>query len=149
LVWRYFTDRVETIGLGRPAIIATPLATGFSGRDHAYIPVELRTTKYHPIPSAVKSQGIVDTGISMTCIPDKLIAQLGLQPVDRVTIATPIGIREVNAYFVDISIEKLLVSDIRAIGTEFDHVLLGRDSLKGFTVVLEPSGVVTLYETTK
>jgi len=40
-------------------------------------------------------------------------------------------------------------SGTRVIGLDIDHVLLGRDALKGFTVVLEASGAVVLYDTTK
>jgi predicted aspartyl protease len=119
-----------------------------SGRNIAYIPIELRVQIGSTV-NAVKAQGIVDTGADMTCVPLKVIEQLGLNPIGAIDIATPNGIVSTDYYCIDIAFERILLPRVSVIGINIDLVLLGRDSLKGFTVVLEPSGAVVLYETTK
>jgi hypothetical protein len=124
-----------------------PLASGSSGTNFAYISVELRTQN-GAVVNAVKAQGIVDTGANMTCIPLKLIAQLGVQPVGSTGIQTLSGYCEVSFYAIDIAIERLLLPGMRVVGVEgTDLVLLGRGLLKGFPVVLEATGAVVLYDT--
>jgi hypothetical protein len=126
-------------------LIATPLATGFSGTNVAYIPIEL-TAAGDSIASPVKAAGIVDTGAEITCIPMKLLQQLAIPPTGFIAVATPNNAQTVPTYTIDIRIKRLLLPKVRVVGLEIDYVLLGRDSLKGFTVQLEPSGAVVLYD---
>ena len=148
LLRRYFSDPPGIAGLGRPVLIATPLASGFSTREIAFLPVEVRVKTESGLASA-KTKGILDTGADMTCVPKAIIMALKAQPTGKTQVATPNGLSELFTYAVDLRIDRLELSSVHVIGIDFEHVLLGRESLKGFTVVIDPGGGVSVYEAPK
>jgi predicted aspartyl protease len=150
---RYFRDQPGAIGLGRPVIIVPRPPRGFSGGeaggDAALIPLVITVGADSDLRS-VHAEGIVDTGASITCVPTRVLVALGATKMGKITVSTPAATNsEVFTYLVSISIEHLLIRKIIVIGLEFDYVLLGRDALKEFTVVLDPSGTVRLFDSAK
>ena len=87
-----------------------------------------------PRPEPVVSNGMVDTGASVTCVDEAIVKRLGLPPIGSTTVSTPSGNNEVLQYVVDIRLDGsqsrhetvVLALPLSTIGV---GALIGRDLL--------------------
>jgi predicted aspartyl protease len=85
-----------------------------------------------------KIEAKLDTGASMSTIPNRVIEKLGLMPQSTVEVSGFEGPpEERETYFVNMIIEDLFYDIVEVIKTSRDYALLGRDVLNNFTVVLK------------
>ena len=91
------------------------------------------------IQSAVlKSPALLDSGADITVIPEQIIQQLQLRYVDEVTASGYDGIpRQTFIYSVKLIFDDLGDFIVRAIASNNDHVLVGRDILNKWSLLLE------------
>ena len=107
-----------------------------------------------PDLSGSRYLALIDTGARTSCIDVALAAELGLPVVDgpRQNVAGILGPGVADVYLAHISIPELGVSIVGrflgahlAAGEQIHHAIIGRDVLRGFTMVYEgQNGVFTL-----
>jgi hypothetical protein len=118
IVERYFGTRYAALGLGRPALIANPLASGFSGRSVASVPIELRSYCGADMKT-VRTRAVIDTAAEMTCVPIKLVKELGATAVDSLSVSSAGGGHSVPVFAMDLAIERLLLPSVRVVGIDW------------------------------
>jgi predicted aspartyl protease len=131
-------------GLGRPRIIVPPVA-GATSQQPPTVGVEL-SNPADESTQPVTTRGVLDTGAWITVIPEPLVSLLRLRPTKKVMVQTAGGKNQrVLMYHVRLRIERdeVLLRRVIAIDTEF--VLIGRDVLNNFTVMLRPDGGIELH----
>jgi len=97
-------------------------------------------TLAHPISrvSSGAERGKLDTGASFTVIPQRLVEQLGLTPQAHLWAKSYDGNYSRRAvYYIRVTIEGHALPSVRSIATERETVLVGRNVLNDFVVVLD------------
>ena len=59
---------------------------------------QVLTDAGQPVPSCVTGLGLIDTGATSTCVHEKILQDLGLNPVGIVNSGTASGQKEQNVY---------------------------------------------------
>ena len=104
------------------------------------------------LPSPISGNGLLDTGASTTCIDDTIARQMGLPPIDVVTMASAShsSIQQ-NVYSIQMQIvgSPIIVQVPRAIGASLQSqgiiALIGRDYLQHCTLNYNGlTGAITL-----
>lgn len=88
---------------------------------------------------------MVDTGASTSCIPLTVVSNLGLVPMGTINLVTTSGPGDAAIYLVEIEIEHLGTFNQTVVGLEFDTVLLGRDILSEFSVLIRGDGGMSFF----
>lgn len=92
----------------------------------------------------VELDALIDTGASISVIPESVITELKLIPQTSVKIKIATESREeakkrgsIDAYYLNIVIKEKLFELMKVIVTKQDHALIGRDILNEFNLFLE------------
>ncbi len=133
-----------------------PDSTGALLADGPLIPVEVSmpaalqewfARKFIPIPAPISGFALVDTGASISAIHDGILADLSIDPIDSIPLATPSGSSRTFIYPTQVSFPALAVQGYamsRVAGCQLDWttedgkrviMLLGRDLLAQFLMV--------------
>jgi hypothetical protein len=145
LLERYFGERrYGPEGFGKPVVIVSPPA----GDAHASPPsilVELSGPAGTPtLPTKVRA--ILDTGASISIVPQQMIHALALKPIGYLRVATPSGQTQMAQFRVQIGIEQIGKFQIEIMAAELDTVIIGRDILGKFGTFIRPDGGLDLYK---
>ncbi len=141
LVRRYL-DSGPSTGKGPPALIFVPIAVGSSG-EKIGIPIEVRR---FPNGGSARATAIVDTGSEVTIVPLPLLESIGAVQTGSVQVRSVASeVMELSEFVIGLAIEQVFLSPVRAFGMNTELVLLGRNALKAFTVLIDPTGTVTLF----
>ena len=105
-----------------------------------------------PISGIKHVEALVDTGAGLSCIDSLLATQLGLPAIDKKPVSGISGQQEANIYMAQVHIPSLAFTLYGAfagvhlqIGGQMHKALIGRDFLRGFTMVYEGrTGTVTI-----
>lgn len=94
------------------------------------------------IPSAqsvvLKLPALLDSGADITVIPEQIVQQLQLRYVDEITVSGYDGVpKQTFLYSVKLIFNDLGDFIVRAIASNNDHVLVGRDILNKWSLLLE------------
>ena len=148
LINRYFPSPESDRGaLGTPRLIATPIATGRSGKRLSKVAVEVRNPTNGVV---VKTDAIIDTGAEMTTIPRQVAEELGPTIDGYVSVGTVSGSpTQHRTVTVDLVVERLLFSNVTMVEVDLPYILLGQDVLSGLRILLEPDGAVFVYDERK
>ena len=83
-------------------------------------------------------RAIVDTGASLSVIPETVVDELQLIPQTSVNAKAYDGTRkEVDGYYTDIVIGENRFETIKVVTTKQEHALIGRDIINNFTLILK------------
>ncbi|WXG39451.1 MAG: retroviral-like aspartic protease family protein [Candidatus Freyarchaeum deiterrae] len=99
----------------------------------------IKVTIFNPISgNNVQYYGILDTGADDTAIPSNLIAELGLQKVRKKDYIDVYGrlVKEWT-YYINVDFNNFLLEFIEVVALPQDEVIIGRDILNNFKIVLD------------
>ena len=83
-------------------------------------------------------RGKLDTGADITVIPEQLVGQLGIRPKGRVWTRGYDGTYVHRlVYYVRLKLEKFELKSVRCIASDRSDVLLGRNVLNRFYIILD------------
>jgi predicted aspartyl protease len=86
----------------------------------------------------LKSLALLDSGADITVIPERIIQQLQLRYVDEITVSGYDGIpKQTFIYSVKLTFNGLGDFIVRAIASSNDYILVGRDILNKWSLLLE------------
>ena len=110
--------------------------------DHAFNPPApvADVTIANPVARTKRCmlRGKMDTGADITVIPDKLVLPLGISPKSRVWTRGYDGtFTRRPVYYVRLSLEGFIIASVRCIATNRSDVLLGRNVLNRFLIILD------------
>lgn len=95
----------------------------------------------------IRCNGMIDTGVEITCIPREIINKLGLSPVGTVVIHP--GIEDiikvhtqVYAYRANISFTNFNFNNVTVISNDRDCAFLGRDILNKLVILLDGKNLI-------
>jgi len=94
----------------------------------------------HPVTAAKRSvlRAKLDTGADITVIPQRLVGQLGIAPKGRVWTRGYDGTyAQRPVYYVRLTLEGFNLAAVRCIATDRSNVLLGRNVLNRFIIILD------------
>ena len=99
-----------------------------------------QVTIVHPVIRTRRSTlpGKSDTGADLTVIPQQLITQLRLTPKGRIWTTGYDGAYSQRAvFYVRMQLEGFILPSVRCIATERKNILLGRNVLNRFFIILD------------
>jgi len=145
LAERYLGEkRYGPSGLGKPAVIVSP-ASGTSRLEPPSILVELGSPDgTRTLPEKVRA--ILDTGASMSVIPEEVVNKLALPAFGEVNIHTPSGGTTLRSFMVRIGVERVGYFTVQVVAVDMPTVVIGRDILGRFSVLIRPDGGLELYK---
>lgn len=88
--------------------------------------------------TSIVLRGKLDTGASISVLPKSALESLELYPKGETAIIGYDGARTVReTYYADMEIESVRLASVRLVTTSRDEMLLGRDVLNQFLIVLD------------
>jgi len=97
-------------------------------------------TIVHPVRRSEFStlRGKLDTGADITVIPERLVGQLGIRPKGRVWTRGYDGTYVHRpVYYVQLKLENFELKSVRCVASDRSDVLLGRNVLNRFFIILD------------
>ena len=97
-------------------------------------------TVANPVATNKRSnlRGKMDTGADITVIPERLVVPLGISPKSRVWTRGYDGTyAQRPVYYIRLTLEGFVLATVRCIATNRSDVLLGRNVLNRFLIILD------------
>ena len=99
------------------------------------------------IPTPIDGYALFDTGASRTCVDEAVLRNLGLQPVERISMATPSGLGEASIYTCALyfpgyplpDLDPSFVAGVQLQGQDY-IALIGRDILRNMILIYDGPG---------
>lgn len=88
----------------------------------------------------LRRKALIDSGADCTCLPQRVIDELGLKPVDEITVAGATCSATARVYWTRVQIEGVGDFTVRAIGLPRSDALLGRDIINRWRLLLDGPG---------
>jgi hypothetical protein len=127
----------------RPSVIVPP-THGANKTMAPMIAIKLANPADESVP-ALAAQALIDTGSSISAIPEEFVEILRLQPVGVISLHTPGGVDEVSRYHVRLQIAPGNEFLVEVVALSVPMVLVGRDMLSKFSVTIRGDGGIELY----
>ena len=97
------------------------------------------------LKNKMKSNTLIDTGATISCISKDVVKTLKLQPIGVVIVSTPSGTAVLNKYLIDISFKKnMIFKNIFVLESEIGNQ--GIDLLAGMDILNKNDIMISNYD---
>jgi predicted aspartyl protease len=146
IVQRYFSPTKQELlrHMGRPELVATPSPQTLG------MPVVNVQVSALGNDRTVATPALIDSGASITVIPNRIVHELQIQPVKFVRIRTlDASVRSLGSYLIELQIENMPTERVEVVAADVPQGILGRDVLSKYSVLFDGTGAIRLWKREK